>query len=227
MKTGTALALCFALAWAHPVAAQGDERIVMLEAGANARWHLPTCSQTAQTILLPSGEIIRSVIISEPAAYAAGISGTGDSLTLVPSGQIVPAVMTVQTDRNSYEFDLAPASPAEAPLVVRIGQAASAELPGATTEPATLVDTGQYGFSGERNLRPAVVSDDGDKTYIQWARDQAMSAVFAIGPSGEEEMVEGHMRDGVFTIDRVYDRLVFRIDRDKATATRLAGRGGK
>lgn len=81
--------------------------------------------------------------------------------------------------------------------------------------------TGRYRLSGDEVVKPAAISDDGRKTYISWLVDQAMPAVFAIGPTGEEEMVEGHMRDGVFTIDRVYRELVFRIDREKASAKRI------
>ncbi len=43
-----------------------------------------------------------------------------------------------------------------------------------------------------------------------------------INAFGGEEIVDGYMRDGVFTIDRVYTRLVFRIDRKVAEADRLA-----
>ena len=64
------------------------------------------------------------------------------------------------------------------------------------------------------------MTDDGLKTRITYAPGQALPAVFAIGPSGEEEVVNGYMRDDIFVIDRVYGELVFRIDREKATARR-------
>ena len=54
-----------------------------------------------------------------------------------------------------------------------------------------------------------------------------MPAVFGIGPTGQEEVVNGHMRGSLFTIDRVYGELVFRIDKARAEAHRqqeLAGR---
>jgi type IV secretory pathway VirB9-like protein len=80
----------------------------------------------------------------------------------------------------------------------------------------------RYRVSGERALRPEQISDDGDKTYLIWAAEQALPAVFAINAVGGEEIVDGYMRDGVFTIDRVYARLVFRIDRKVAKADRLS-----
>jgi type IV secretion system protein VirB9 len=44
--------------------------------------------------------------------------------------------------------------------------------------------------------------------------------VFAIGPTGDEQVVDGYMRDGLFVIDRVHEELVFRIDKAMATARR-------
>ena len=60
----------------------------------------------------------------------------------------------------------------------------------------------------------------GNKTYIEWGRDQAMPATFALGPTGSEQMVDGYMRGGIYTIDRVYETLIFRIDKKHAKAQR-------
>ena len=57
---------------------------------------------------------------------------------------------------------------------------------------------------------------------IEYAPGQSLPAVFAIGPTGDEEVVDGYMRDGLFVIDRVHEELVFRIDKAKATARRHA-----
>lgn len=80
--------------------------------------------------------------------------------------------------------------------------------------------SGTYRLRGSRELRPEAISDDGMKTYIEWGRYQSLPAVFGVGPSGNEEVVDGYMRDDVFTIDRVYEHLVFRLDREEAFARR-------
>lgn len=82
--------------------------------------------------------------------------------------------------------------------------------------------TGRYRLSGERALRPVQMSDDGLRTYIVWGPEQALPAVFAVTATGAEEIADGHMRDGVFTIDRVHSRLIFRIDKKAARAERIA-----
>jgi type IV secretory pathway VirB9-like protein len=79
-----------------------------------------------------------------------------------------------------------------------------------------------YKLSGELSLRPARISDDGTHMYLEWTEDQALPAVFALNARGDEEMVDGYMRQGIFTIDRVHNRLVFRIDKKSARAERTA-----
>jgi type IV secretory pathway VirB9-like protein len=80
---------------------------------------------------------------------------------------------------------------------------------------------GRYKLSGAAELRPAQISDDGTHTYIVWAPDQALPAVFAVNARGTEEMVDGYMRNDIFTIDRVHPQLVFRIDKKLARAKRI------
>ncbi len=96
----------------------------------------------------------------------------------------------------------------------------------AASAPAQVEMTGRYRLSGDKALRPARIGDDGVHIYIVWDAEQSLPAVFAINALGEEEMVDGYMRSGVFTIDRVYDRLVFRMGRKIARATRQARPGG-
>lgn len=198
--------------------AQGDERVARLVSEPGVRLTLRTARRTAQTILFPDGEQIIDVLNSAPAAYQTGISAGGDSLVLVSRSEIGQAQLTVETQAARYEFDLVPVDAAEAPLVIHVGPVSGGAYGmGAQDVPP---DTGQYRLSGDRVVRPAAISDDGSKTFIRWRDNQAMPAVFGVGPSGDEEMVEGHMRAGYYTIDRVYAELVFRIDKEKAKAQR-------
>lgn len=78
-----------------------------------------------------------------------------------------------------------------------------------------------YKVTGNREIRPASIRDDGARTYIQWGAAQAMPAVFAVDHQGHEEIVNGYMRGDDFTLDRIYEKLVFRIDDAVATARRI------
>lgn len=93
--------------------------------------------------------------------------------------------------------------------------------PGAAqAQPPAQSVVGRYQLSGARELRPVEISDDGVRTYLRWHDEQELPAVFALGARGNEETVDGYMRDGIFTIDRINPRLAFRIDQRVAYATR-------
>lgn len=82
-----------------------------------------------------------------------------------------------------------------------------------------------YRVKGSIEITPSAIADDGARTYIEWRGDQPMPATFAIGDDGREQVVDGYVRDGVFTIDDVFARLIFRKDRLLAEARRSAGSG--
>jgi type IV secretion system protein VirB9 len=106
---------------------------------------------------------------------------------------------------------------AASPLPLNATETGGAEV----TEGSAEARQWRYRVTGEPALRPEQMSDDGEKTYLVWHPDHALPAVFAINDFGGEEIVDGYMRNGIFTIDRVYARLVFRIDRKVAKASRL------
>jgi type IV secretion system protein VirB9 len=97
---------------------------------------------------------------------------------------------------------------------------------GAVTSAAapTNADGTSYKLSGDRSVLPSAIHDDGARTYIQWGQSQSMPAVFGVDGQGREQLVNGFMRDGSFIIDRVYARLVFRIDDASASARRKSVR---
>lgn len=202
-----------------------DARIVAMPVTPSGYLQLRTASDVAQSLLFRQGERITSVILSDPTAFFVTVAGTGDSLALRAASPSAFGVMSVRTSLRSYEFELVTGSASAAPTVVRLVEQAPAYRP--APAPLASADPGDrftYRISGSKALRPAAISDDGAKTYIEWPGDQAMPATFALGPTGDEQMVDGYMRGGVYTIDRVYETLIFRIDKQSAAATRL-GRG--
>ena len=108
-------------------------------------------------------------------------------------------------------------------LLAAAPAALAQDAPGSTAGPAM----NTYRLKGAAILRPIRIGDDGVHTYIQWSEDQPIPAVFALDPRGNEQLVDGYMRGDLFTIDRVYPALVFRIDKDKAEAHRNMGQGSK
>lgn len=226
------LGLVIALGLAAPALAQtaDDPRLRTFAYEAGRIYHIPTSPQAPQTVLFAPGEQIRSIIVSDPAAYQVQVAPSGDSLTFRAAGTAALAAVSIKTDRGEYQLELAPVigDAARVPQIVKFSR--SSQISAVASPPLlapTLLSDVSYRVKGSDALRPQSIGDDGSKTYITWRADQALPAVFALGPSGSEEMVDGYVRAGRFTIDRVYDRLLFKLDREVARAERTRARSAK
>lgn len=167
------------------------------------------------TVLFGAGERIASVAVGDSGSWQVTAGRSGDSLFVKPLNAS-ETNMTVITDAGVYLFDLVPGGAMDSVYLMRFvyPDAAAAEQ----VAPARM--SRPYKVRGAKILRPDIISDDGFRTYIAWSAGKAMPAVFAIAPSGEEMLVDGYVRHGLYTIDRVYNRLIFRFDQKMATATR-------
>jgi type IV secretion system protein VirB9 len=170
------------------------------------------------TVMLLPGDRIENVTLSDPAAFEVKVANPGDGLNIAPLQPAGTATLLVDTSVRRYEFHLATGDGLAAAYLVRFVDPRGPARPVvAAAQPAV---TGTYRLSGERTLMPSRIGDDGQRTYLEWGEYQSLPAVFGIGANGEEEVVDGYMREGVFTIDRVYGELVFRIDKKRAKARR-------
>jgi type IV secretion system protein VirB9 len=167
------------------------------------------------------GERVERIVLSDSSAFRVTITGDNDSVSITPQRAGAVATMEVVTGSGSHRFNLETGHSLAAAYVVRMITAADQPAgPGQVVPNANLASmSGQYAMKGDRGLRPKQIADDGAKTYIAWAPEQSLPAVLGIGPGGDE-VVPGYMRGGLFTIDRVYPQLVFRIDRRETTAVR-------
>lgn len=202
-----------------------DSRYHTFDYENGSTFQLSTIVGTKQMVLFSKGERIRAITLSDPSAYSVHISPSGDSITLQANGSREPIMMNVVTDLRSYELALVPTLNGTVPQVIDFSYASGEGRQ--ERQMPDQADDAIWRLSGAKALRPISISDDGKKTYIAWGQEQPMPAVFAIGVTGDEEMVEGYVRAGLLTIDRVYRQLVFRIDRQSAQAKRLLARKHK
>lgn len=214
------LALLLLAGGAHAQSAIADPRIVALPVTESGDFRLRASSEVTQSILFRKGEQILSVILSDPSAFVVNVAGTQDSLALRAASASSFGIMTVHTNVRTYAFELMAGVASTAPAVVRLVDPPKV-TPLRPAGPATGAMRFRYRVSGSKAVQPSSISDDGSKTFIEWARDQGMPATFGLGPTGTEQMVDGYVRGGIFTIDRVYQTLIFRIDKVEAEATRL------
>ena len=223
--------LAFLALIASPLAAQirpqasagGDPRVQTVEYRPDQVVSLEVAPGYQLMLEFAPDERIESVAVGDSAAWQVTPNRNGDRVFVKPL-QSLPSNLTVVTSARLYAFELSPlfGPSADMAYVVRFTYP-TAETGTADAGPAAL--EGRYRLSGARALRPSRISDDGRHTYIEWPRDRALPAVYALDERGQEALVNGMMRDDLFVIDAVVPRLVFRIDRDVARAERVAESG--
>lgn len=202
----------------------GDPRFQTIEYHADRVVQIQVAPGYQLTLELAPDERVESVALGDSAAWQVSPNRHGDHLFIKPLQSDVTTNMTVVTDVRTYLFDLVPL-PGPQPTMAYILRF---DYPGATQAPEeTLVAAVEttYRVSGTRALRPSAMSDDGLRTYIEWPPDASLPAVYAVDGEGHEILVNGMMRDGVFVIDSILPKLVFRIDRQTAQAVRQVPRG--
>lgn len=198
----------------------GDPRIQVVDYDENQIVQLQAAPGYQLTVEFSPDEQIESVALGDGTAWQATPNRRGDHLFVKPLQASSTTNMTVVTSVRVYLFELVPAS--GAPYTVRFSYPGSGE--GVEQAEAEQLQQGRYRLSGARALRPSRISDDGRHTYIEWPRDRAIPAVYALDAQGREGLVNGMMRDDIFVIDSIARRLVFRIDRATAHATRVEQR---
>ena len=200
-----------------------DPRLQTVSYDPSRPVRLVAFADSSLTVILLPGEQIERVAVSDPLAFDAHATAANDSLSIRPLRPDATATLLVDTAERRYEFALATGDGLAAAYVVRFVGGARAETtaPDSPRSVAPSPITGEYRLSGEPTLMPSKIGDDGTRTYLEWDAYQSLPAVFGIGFNGEEEVVDGYMRNGVFTIDRVYSELVFRIDKKRARARRF------
>lgn len=197
-----------------------DSRVETLEWRDGAVLTLRTTAGGSVTVIFAPGEAIQTVVVGDPSAFEVQVSPQADSLVLRTIRRPVNDRIQVRTQLRQYRFKVVAGPANDVAYAVRFSVPApeGVAAPSLVLPPSEAVNG--YAMKGEISLRPAKVLDDGSRTYIEWGPDQALPAVFALSALGEEETVDTYMRGGVMVIDRVYARLIFRIGKYKAQATR-------
>jgi type IV secretion system protein VirB9 len=209
-------------AQAVPTPGASDPRLQTLLQPQGQHARLVVFPEASLTLIMQRGERIQRVALSDGSAFHVALTGDNDSLSITPLRAGAVATMSVETNNGIHDFDLETGRGLAAAYVVRmVGAVSPGEEALAQDAPPDLASmAGRYRLKGDRTLRPEQIADDGAKTYIAWVAGQPLPAVLGIGPTGEEEVVPGYMRHGIFTIDRVYGELVFRIDKHQTFALR-------
>ncbi len=226
MKGALALGLAVALA-AGPAAAQvrpqpgaGDPRLQTIEYNPDQVVQLHAAPGYQLGVEFAPDERIESVAVGDSGAWQVTPNRRGNHLFVKPVQAGVTTNMTVVTDTRTYAFDLVPLYGPLPDMAYTVRFIYPRPAAPEAVAPATATAVARYVLSGARALRPSAISDDGVHTYVEWAANVSLPAVYAIDDRGKEALVNGMMRDGLFVIDGISQRLIFRIDRRTARAER-------
>jgi type IV secretion system protein VirB9 len=208
----------------RPSAGTGDPRIQSILYSPDQVFQLQGAPGYALNVELSPDEQVENIALGDSSAWQVTASHRGDHI-FIKALQAVPTNMTVITNIRLYNFDLVPGSPGEIAYTVRFRYPAPADAAadGADDAPSAFGE-GRYRLSGDKALRPSAISDDGRHTYLTWPRDRGLPAVYALNEAGQETLVNGMMRDEIFVIDNVAEKLVFRVDGHLARAERVKPR---
>ena len=218
----SALALMTALfaAQISPAQAlQNDSRLETIAYQHGATVPVSSAIGHGVMIVFAAGERVIAFDAADPLAFSIDESVNTGSLVIRTNRAPNNSIIAVSTQLRSYTFAVQVGMPEDVDMVVQFTY--GADTADADRKPVREAGLPQYRISGESTLRPTQISDDGTRTFLVWGEDQALPAVFSVNPFGDEEIVDGYMRAGIYTIDRVYPRLVFRIDRKAAKAERI------
>jgi type IV secretion system protein VirB9 len=212
---------------AGPSATPADPRVQVLTYAPDQVFRLGGAAGYQTNIEFAADETIENVAIGDSGAWQATANRRGDRLFVKPLQGGVGTNMTVVTNVRVYLFELTPSSDGIVPFTLRFRypetQAAAAD--DALTAPEVVA--GRYRLSGTRSLFPSRMWDDGLQTFIDFPPDASIPAIYVIDARGQETLVNGGMRGGLFVVDSVPREIVFRIDEHLARATRITPTSGR
>ncbi len=213
----------------RPQPGAGDARIQSIDYRPDQVVLIQAAAGYQVTVELAPDEQVQSIALGDNVAWQVTANRAGNHLFVKPVQLGAATNMTVVTSVRLYAFDLEPvATPTSTmPYAVRFRYPSTASMPPEPVVASSIGKTGSYRLSGARALRPSRIADDGVRTFIDWPADASLPAVFTLDDQGRETLVNGNMRGGVYVIDDMPRRLLFRIDKQIARADRLQPRRHK
>lgn len=227
MMVRWSLAAALALsAIAAPAAA--DTRLVELRYDAGKVYRVEGRPKVQATIRFGEDEMIENVAVGDSNAWQITPNKRANLLFVKPLLARANTNMTVVTNKHTYLFDLI-ASPAASPMYVlsftypdakpasKAQLAAAADPPGeraAAIDPATI--NFAWSRSGDKDLLPESVFDDGETTFLSWPANRAVPAILITDTAGTEGPVNFAVRGNTIVVEGVPPRIVLRSGKDRA-----------
>jgi type IV secretion system protein VirB9 len=169
-------------------------------------------------------ERIENVSIGDATAWQVTPNKCARNLFLKPLSGKTATNMTVLTDKRRYAFALAvgPRRPST-PWVVRFDYPRPiVEVVDEPLPPPPPILNFTYASSGDALLTPIRVWDDGRQTYFEFAKGQAIPAIFAGKPGKTESLVNSVMNGRVAIVQQMDSHFTLRTGDRMASVSRTA-----
>ena len=206
-----------ASAQTYPQPGEGDPRIQTVQYDPAQIIRLSVAPGLQTIIELAPGENIQTIGVGDSIAWQVSAGKRGDFFFVKNVSANAMTNMSVVTAVRVYNFELAPSGGYGdvSPFHIRVVYPAKSN----GTATINIEPTFEYRLSGSKLIRPESVYQEGTRTILEWPEDTPLPGIFAV-ENGDEAIVNGEMQDGRFVIAGTPAKLVFRLDRETAYATR-------
>ena len=204
----------------RPIPGTGDPRLQTIAYNADQIVELSVASGYQLMVRFAPGERIETIAVGDSGAWQVTANKRGDYLFVKAIGEGRATNMTVVTDARVYAFELTQGTSFGGDQAFSVRFTYPEETAQARSEKDSATNY-RYRLSGARALRPSLITQKGQTLVIEWPESAALPAIFKIEEDGQETLVNGEMKDGAFRVMGLPKKLVFRLDRGVATATRV------
>ncbi len=196
-----------------------DARLRYVDYNAGEIYRLNGCMGFQTTVTLASNEHVDTVSIGDSSAWQVTANKRGDLMFLKPTATRAFTNLTVITDKRTYNFELRNASeadcnkgrvayelrfryPPEPPTGAPVAGPKAPVDPNAFLPPAEKRNTA-YSYTGNTELIPLRVFDDGLSTYFRWSASVTSPAVYALNNDNTESLVNYSARGDYLIVEQV------------------------
>jgi type IV secretion system protein VirB9 len=201
----------------YPQPSSGDARIQTVQYDPVQIIRLSVAPGLQTLVELAPGEIIQTISVGDSVAWQVSPSKRGDIFFVKNVSASALTNMTVVTASRVYNFELVPSSGYGEVSPYHVKVVYPAKSLGSVT--MSVEPSFEYRLSGAKSILPSSVTQEGARTVLEWAEDVALPGIFTL-ENGSESLVNGEMQDGQFIIVGTPAKLIFRLDRQTAYATR-------
>lgn len=206
-------------------ASAGDRRIRTIEYSDSKVVQLNGCQNFQTMVRFGKGEKIENVGLGDATEWQVTPNRRADLLFVKPLQRDALTNMTVVTNRHTYNFELKTKNPVacsrgDVVYDMRFQYPEEPKKPDAGTEAGKAPKpqlpekrNTSYTYSGEIDLIPIRVFDDGKSTYFKWAKGVPVPAIYAITGEKSETIVNFISRDDYIVVDQL--ARAFRLRRGK------------